>query len=506
MLKRTLIFAALTSTLVSACGGDGASTPVAKLATVDILEGDNSALADDIPTPDLQRVAALHAAQGITTNLSGFETLNNAMGGSSNSFSANSSSLLFNDDSGTNRVLNSSLSVFNDVFDDSNNVDGDYERLLEASLGLGESSNASVAREGNLITIDPDDAEICAGETFFLGGSDDMDIGFDAGIAASTTPASELNSQVCQQMASHLSVQLTALTELSGTIIYLFDQLPFFEIGYGPVNASYELTLETLQVMQHLSDQLSGITSTTQTMSGAVRVTASVSNSQEGHEAGSTAFVVSEAISIVETDGSRFSMAPATVFAATHDEAAGTAHMELDMGALQITTMEPAGEFSATPTETRISLAGLSAIVEFTDNGELVTVSQLGFPYGPLSVVMDNDFSLSLSLTPLGFSLTDSLDELALNSALNATVTASGLAADSVNFNLSLSAPAHTKLDTETDHADQLVKSGGPLTLSYQAYDAAYSQSGSVILEPGSCQSSNSDGIEDQAIYNCDSF
>ena len=81
----------------------------------------------------------------------------------------------------------------------------DAQSLLNTSLDLGTEENT--VREGNRITIDPDDAAVCSEEL----------VGMDT---------DQAEFQRCQALVADMLVQIDATSDTAGTMTYLFQSQP----------------------------------------------------------------------------------------------------------------------------------------------------------------------------------------------------------------------------------------------------------------------------------------
>jgi len=471
---------------VVACGsGSGDAPSRAHLAMVETSAGDTSPPADSIATVELQRNAARNAVQGLSVNLGGMQSVSGNASTLANS-ALSTQDALFNDDKLNDDTLSAETSNDDTVAEvttndslytvptlDAQALDNDIEHFLFTTLGVDESSNVQALREGNRITIDPDDATVCAADMFV----DDAD------------PSTADQAQ-CMQLVSHLSVQLDAVTEQRGEISFLFDNAPLLVLGYGPQNAWYEVKLGALHQVMLLAEQL-GIEDgdVPSSMRGSVRVTASIQNSVEGQESGSFSLVIPEALQIEDNDGSRLSIAPSTVFTVASDAAAGVASIELGLGALDL--LSPADNFdeSATPTMGRLTMKGLTGRAELSNNGQQLIVSNVSFGRGPLRYSVDSQVTGELSLESLGFQFSEQTGVLQFNSRLAASFKASlsGGSEGNVSISARATAPAGTTLLADAE-PNSLVQGGGPLSLNYTFTTPGNSESGFLTYSVGACQ------------------
>lgn len=467
-LARSAQYAALIATALitlSACGGgsSGDSTPANTQNPLIIggtAGGDASALSDD----ELRRTAANRASAGLGVNLNNLSRLSNdamtdqtdgdLMGG----------------------IANSSDMQSIDSLDTSNN------NFLINSLGI-DDTGARVTREGNVITIDPDDESMCG---------DDLPL------------AGDLNNDPsqCQQLASDLTVMVDAQSAESGVITYLFQDAPVLLIGYSPMGASYEIKLAGLQNVLLRSQELSGITSTDMTnYSGALRLSGTILNDEPGQEAGELSLNVTETINIGSSESpTGLLLQPSTVFKVTLDEASGDVSMGVDWGALQLVaesgSASSEGDFSTSTTQ--LNLGGLSAELSFNEDQPALKVTNIGIGDVPLTVTIDSLESVNLTLARFGITIDNDTGTINLDGPLNASFMLDNIAqiledqASDFTASAMISAPANTVLVPQ-ENGSTLVSSGGPLSATVIGGDGTSSGQADVSIGAGECFGSGDD-------------
>ena len=486
---------AITSLLVLAACGSGTdgkdATLMEILPVAETSVGDNSPAADSITTENLQRNAARNAAQSLSVNLGGMQRVR----GDSNVVATSAFSTqkaLFNDDTGTNSADEEQPVSFRLPEFASEELDGDIEHFLFAALGVDETGSSQAVREGNRITIDPDDAVVCAGELFVVDDDDSV-----------------ANQAQCMALVSHLSVQLDAETEQRGQVTFLFDGAPLLELGYGPLNAWYEVKLGALHQVMQLAQQL-GIDndSDVTVMQGSVRLSSTVINSSTGSESGSLSLVIPENVLIEDADGSRLSVAASTVFVAASDAAAGTASLEFGLGAVQL--LAPVDDSDQSPSPMALlSAAGLTGRIDLSNNGQQLTVSDFSFGRGALRYSIDSQAEAELMLAPLGFTFSEQSGKLVLSTDLNVSLASSFYDASTGNasLNLQATAPSGTTMLADAE-PNQLVQNGGPLNLTYSMTSPASSDNGFMTFSVGSCEDSSNQGQNSSfigSVFSCTS-
>ncbi len=395
---------------------------------------------------------------------------------------------------GASRVTSASDTVGSDGFDDpaSTGLGGlwseDAQSLVNTSLSLGSEENTT--REGSRIIIDPDDAEVCSEEFVDMSATD-------------------AEFQRCQALVSDMIVQLDATTDTEGTVTYLFQNQPMVTMGYSDISNSFELNLGTLKLLIDAEDDLDpdGITdSPLDTLQGALRLSAEVTNSTLGSEAGSVALQVSQPISIASADAdTSFSLGVGTILALAADAAAENATMEIEVGALQLRD-------SSEEVTNDLSLAGLTAVIDFANNADQLVVRNLGIGDGPLRIAVDNNEFINFGLDTFGFNIAsdDTGEEPVITltgelnlSALVRGITDDGEISDTLFGLLEITAPAGTQI------ADQLngslgVLSGGPVGYSLTTQDESGNQViDQLTVNAGQCADDIGDFDSDYEVVAC---
>jgi len=452
-----LLTATSVAVLASCGGGSGGGGGSAPVAMIELAAGDTSPLADGVDTPVLQQKAAENAGKAIGVNAAGARTITE----DTNSL-VNAGTLpngMLNDDNGFNAAeLIPTATV--------GAIGGDSDRLLLATLGLdaaGEvSSLANTTREGNRITIDPDDQAVCQGEIYL--GDDDL--------------------QQCLALVRDLTVQLDAATQESGQITYLYQDAPLLSIIYGPSAASYEMDLGTYFRVETAAADFLGEAMDIASMSGKVRLVMNIENENTGTESGSVTLAVPEAVAINDNDGSRFSVAASNILTMTSDAATGEASIEFGMGALSVLAAGTDGFGDST-----LSMAGLTGILNFNETTDGLSARNLGFGGAPIRMNVEGS-NVEVSLSPFGFDVS-SAGEMSIAQALNLAVSMVNSDPDLGQLSLSarVTAPAGTRLGDGLTAAD-IVKAGGPLSLNYSVVGGGQSSNGLITLSPGSCRNS----------------
>jgi hypothetical protein len=481
-----LRFAIITaaSVILSACGGgsgdgdsDSSNDNANPLIIGEPSGGDASLLSDEA----LLRSAVSSVSEGLGTNLDSLDRLGN------DAMLAQEDSDPFGNFIGTpNMAPLENLETSNNDF-------------LNSSLGI-DDSGATTFREGNLITINPDDQTVCEGEIpLNTGINDDMSL--------------------CMQLISDLTVTVNAETDQAGLITYLFQSTPFALIGYSPTGVSYEVNLGGINNILQRADQLTGSTDAEDFfMLGAVRLSAVVLNDQIGTEAGELSLDVTETIDISDsTQSNRLSLDPSSVFKVTFDEASGDVTTSLNWGALRV--LQTASNDSDSmddplsmdnplsdegSSQTELNLGGLSASLSFNENEPALRVTNIGIGNIPFTVTID---SINLTLANFGIVVDSNSGIVTLDGPLNANFALNNLAGilndQQTDFTASatLAAPANTSFIPQENGSTQ-ISSGGPLTATLIGGDSTQSGQSEVSIDAGECFNNGDDDASGDGVSN----
>ena len=346
-------------------------------------------------------------------------------------------------------VVSGGTETFPEPLDANINLESQIKEIVESTLALGEEGDAVTTRTGNLITINPDEVDLCA---------DENEIALDD------------SSADCVALMKHLTVSLLATSEESGLLTYLFKEQPLIIMGYTPNTESLEINFGTISAVAEEWQMINGTEGSLDmpdVFTGSLKSTTTATNVDAGSEAGSISMEVVQAISIIsEAAGSEFSMQPGTLFSMNADAATGVGGMEIDIGAIQ-------GIFDVDDSYAQFNLSGFSAKAQVNpDAGEFV-VSNFGIGRGPLSIKLDDEEALKVTMETLGFTVNEESGELRMDGNLNLTAVISDLLADDSEFlsqSLSMSLPQGSTLARLGDGSLK-VGGVGPFSISLTTED-----------------------------------
>jgi hypothetical protein len=355
--------------------------------------------------------------------------------------------------------------------------DSDNSSFMDNTLGLNDS-NALVTRQGNIITIDPDEQLICANEFPLLD-----------------LPGNNLSN--CEQLLQELSVQIHAHSDESGIITYSFQNNVVLTIGYSENSASYELQLAGLQQLVEYSQQLSGNTVEEQgAMSGALRLSATVLNDVEGAVAGELALEITQALNLVPTlsASDSITLQPSTVFKISFNEAMGDVITSVDWGSLQlIADVSDNGDDTML---SQLNLGGLTANATLNANTSILKLTNVGIGNVPLTINVNQINTVNLSLSAFDVTLDADSGIITFDGALGAALTVSNAlgviegSGPEASANLSINAAAGTTLRDEGNGTTRVLNNG-PFAVSAGVVSDGVSLQQNASFNVGECFASD---------------
>jgi hypothetical protein len=355
--------------------------------------------------------------------------------------------------------------------------DSDNSSFMDNTLGLNDS-NALVTRQGNIITIDPDEQLICANEFPLLD-----------------LPGNNLSN--CEQLLQELSVQIHAHSDESGIITYSFQNNVVLTIGYSENSASYELQLAGLQQLVEYSQQLSGNTVEEQgAMSGALRLSATVLNDVEGAVAGELALEITQALNLVPTlsASDSITLQPSTVFKISFNEAMGDVITSVDWGSLQlIADVSDNGDDTML---SQLNLGGLTANATLNANTSILKLTNVGIGNVPLTINVNQINTVNLSLSAFDVTLDADSGIITFDGALGAALTVSNAlgviegSGPEASANLSINAAAGTTLRDEGNGTTRVLNNG-PFAVSAGVVSDGVSLQQNASFNVGDCFASD---------------
>ena len=433
----------------------------AEPAPAALLVGDAGTPAASVDETALRNTAAEHAARGLGTNaraLAGFR------GGADRTLSRLAAPV-------GSRFGGRPDGAFDDGVEDTDTtdeafgtlgtLDDEVAALLRATLGL-DGDDVRTVRDGDGVTIDPDDAAVCA---------------------ALDRQATGDEARHCRELASRLEVRLDALSADSGWLAYRFDGGELLRIGYGPVNSVHELSLAGVAALAFADDTLAGGDgSDVATMAGKLRLALGANERASGREHGSFELSIVEPVAVAGSDGTRLDVAPSTPLALEADVASGQLRAKVDIGALSLSA--PADEEMGA---TGLSLSGLTADLAFDARSETLVATRVGLGRGPFRMTIDSAELLRVDLDDFGFRL-DGDGRLALSGDLRTALSFSEVAARGGRIAFSLVAPSGTAIAPVGDETFRIDEEGSlEANLSVTVPDAVDAHEEGLALRAGDC-------------------
>jgi hypothetical protein len=358
-------------------------------------------------------------------------------------------------------------------------LDSNNSKFMNNTLGL-DNSNALVLREGNIITIDPDEQLICADEFPLLD------------LIGSDLPN-------CEQLLQNLSVQIHAYSDESGLITYSFQNNDVLVIGYSENTASYELQLAGLQQLVERAQQISGNTlSELGAMSGALRLRATVLNEAEGSVVGELVLEVTQALNLVpaQSRSESVNVQPSTVFKINLNEGTGDVMTSVDWGSLKLVAdISDAGDDSIL---SQLNLGGLTANATLNANTSILKLTNVGIGNVPFTININQVNTVSLSLSAFDVTLNAESEWVTFDGALGAALTVSNILGVFEGFGpeasaiLSINAAAGTSLRDEGDGSIR-VMDNGPFAVSAGLVTNGTSFQQRASFNAGECFASDSE-------------
>jgi len=401
--------------------------------------------------------------------------------------------------------IDNSLTGFqtlDDAGDTTTMINDDGRDLLATSLGLEAGSTAEASREEERITVDPDEIMLCAE----LAGDDPQTI--EDGLR-------------CIALMSDLTVDLVASGEAAGSITYLFQDTPLFVVGYGNNQDEIKLDLNGLKLFADANDaldpNLDGETRTPETFDGELSISAITTNDAPDDEAGSISIAVSRAIEIVDTNTS-FSLQPGELMTISTDSATGNASISYEVGALALTA--PRGDSDVLT----MAADGFTGSATIAEDGDRITVSNLGIGNGPLQMRVNSVEALTLTMQTFGFSVLadngvdgsdpDQSAEIVIDGAMDIGLFVSNAfdlddgITEAFSAMIEASAPFGTifssqEIPDEFGFVENALRldSGGPFIYNISMNEGDSNSSESVTVNAGQClQSSGAADDDDDAI------
>jgi len=363
----------LATSLIVACGGSGGE-PVGEQTPAAGVTADDA-------------VIITNATRNISSAVGGSLT-------SAQSTTTNSEAVAPLIDSDTDSEADGSDSISTDVITDSYEFEDSIADFIRPTL---EGGNATQTRDGNTITIDPDERHICSQ---WLEGDSDSDI------------------DECASILDDLMVRIDAQTDDSGSVTYLLGSQTLANLQYSPNAGSIEIELPGVLTLAQRSESVSGESGELpDVMTGSIKISGSVTNSAVGSEAGSFAVDVTEPMRVAYTaTNESLQFGKSTLISMVTDAATGNGTMTIDVKGMQLQMIED----ETTGVLSKVNLPDFTLDAELSDQGDTVRLTNTGFG-SPLTYTMDGSLVATLAMAKLDAVFEDAVIEFgsSLNLALD---------------------------------------------------------------------------------------
>jgi len=342
--------------------------------------------------------------------------------------------------------------------------------LLNAS-SLSLFSNPS--RDGDTVTYHPEVNVVC---------SDDL-------IAKSFENFDPVQAQIdikvlCETLVPNFTVVQTLNSVTTGTLTYQYRSVALLVVEYAQNIVYFELQLpSTKTALQAMAQDLNKPLAEgdlPSTFDGAIRLAAT----ETGANAGFIRLSVPEAIAVsgaMDLGEASFTLAASDkLLEIGGDETAGTAYVEMDIGAIAATL--PDEDANGTPHLWELAMAAMTGRIDVNNNTQQLTVTNLGLGDAPTTVRIDGQEALRVAMQSFGATVDGNTSIMKLDTVLDFSMNVANVfgmmdvffldAADpsdpSLTGSLEVSAPAGTELSVLNPDATTLVTkvtAGGPIEI-----------------------------------------
>lgn len=328
-------------------------------------------------------------------------------------------------------------------------------------------------RDGNTLTYRPDVNLVCSDETIARVLAEAGDAQTQADVKA-----------ICEALVPNITVVQTLTSDTEGTLTYRYRDAAPFVAGYAPNTAYFQVQLaETKTALQAMAQDLNKPLAEGDLPSifdGAIRLAAT----ETGANAGFIRLSVPEAIAVsgaMDAGEASFTLAASDkLLEIGGDETAGTAYVEMDIGAIAATL--PDEDANGTPHLWELAMAAMTGRIDVNNNTQQLTVTNLGLGDAPTTVRIDGQEALRVAMQSFGATVDGNTSIMKLDTVLDFSMNVANVfgmmdvffldAADpsdpSLTGSLEVSAPAGTELSVLNPDATTLVTkvtAGGPIEI-----------------------------------------
>jgi len=459
----------LAATAMVACGGGSGGEPEDQTPAVPVTADDAVIINNATRNISSAVGGSLTSAQSTTTNSDAVAPLLEIETGGESS----STAVISPDGETVVYEESSSTWTSGDVVSDSYAFEETIADFIRPTM---EGGNTTQVRDGNTITIDPDERHLCS--QWLEGGT-----------------AAEIDE--CASLFTDLVVRVEAQTEDSGRVTYLLDSQTLANLVYAPNEGSIEISLPGVLTLAQRSESISGdVGELPDVMTGAVKISGSVTNATVGSEAGSFSVDVTEPMRVAfSPTNESLQFGRYKLIGMVTDAATGNGTMSMDIKSMQLQMIDD----DITGALSKIELPDFTLNAELSDQGDTVQITNTGFGV-PLTYTMNGSVVATIALTKLDALLKDTGMEF--GTRLNLEIDVPDLQAfdddptlpNNASANLSVSAPGGTKLKEQQNYST-LVESGS-LTYSLNLIDGIQNIQVGGTFSEGDCFDSGEDALE----------
>lgn len=459
--------------LMTACGGGAGDTqPVSSKPSTELSDN-----ADSVSTADMQRAASVGSKQmqdgfGNMERFAEQPMRMNSFAGSMSDWIGFSGRTSLE---GDNNITGESYDQTEaHIAEPGIWEQGGVNELIDIALGL--QGGADLTRNGNRVTVNPDNAQLCER------------------LLPELQARTQEDQLFCEQMVADVLIHIDAQTESSGKVTVEFQQNPLFILSYNENSSAVEVRLNGFLSVITKANALnpSRFSELPEVLEGIIKIQTHVDNSDGAGESGAFSLVVSSPVKITENsvDFNLF-LDASELMSIQYNNAAGTASIAMDAGAFNVSFFDGRAY--------ELVSGGSSVHIDLENDGEQVQVSRLGFGNGPLLVSVDSIEVIRMTLDSFGFDIDSVAEQLTLTGQLNfnlmvdlwhlysgfstATDTNSaGLGA----LQLSVQAPESALFKVQPN-GSVMLDQAGPLNIDLNSGYPGGSRSATFIANPGDC-------------------
>lgn len=375
---------------------------------------------------------------------------------------------------------------------------GSGNGVIDQTQGAFTAFLGTTTRNGDVITYTPDAQAVCS-ET---GVENILDLLSGSGSAAGssstasrqliTTSTTQTDTK-CTDLVKHITLVQTLTSETTGTLAYRFDNFSPLIVGYAPDSSYFQLNLADLKG----SLEAGAVITDPQTPAGLPNMSGSLRVTETDNSATKSTLTLSvpDAITIngaLDGQAVNLNMAQTTkLLELTGDTASNEASVEFAVNAVNL--VAPITDPSNVDHPSEFNMAGITGLIQIAAATDTVTVTNLGLNGQPLTLKIDGNDALRLTMSSLSLTTLGSTKTSTLNSALDVSLSFDNLIQwwsstlpAATKGTLAITAPANTEVavidNTAIGSLSSKITSGGPLTLTGTGLFA-----GNLSFNSGTC-------------------